>query len=188
MAHLRHFWIISSTSLLCSVGPQSESTLVEVGVVVGSGLCVGNSTVQFQFTTSPIVDTIHPSTGHTAGGSQVTVEGKFFQNLSTCFFGGIEVPAMLTTSTAIHCDAPPHSYGEVLLSVSIDGTATSSSRKFLYVERAILKQVTPSRGPVSGGFAVTVHGAGFPTDFLEIVLGDTKIICEVCACTLLMTL
>jgi len=134
-----------------------------VGVAVGSEGCSDNG-VEYHYTSDPAVDAIHPSVGHTLGGaaSPVTIVGKFFEQRAICKFDDLVTSATLMSSTEVHCIAPSHVSGNVSVTVSNDGTSASEGVRFLYVDKAILQKVQPSRGPVIGGFKMTIVGAGFP--------------------------
>eukprot|EP00163_Fabomonas_tropica_P022311 TRINITY_DN3891_c0_g1_i2.p1 TRINITY_DN3891_c0_g1~~TRINITY_DN3891_c0_g1_i2.p1 ORF type:complete len:4052 (-),score=937.52 TRINITY_DN3891_c0_g1_i2:314-12469(-) len=115
---------------------------------------------------NPSVTAIHPATGPTQGGNQVTLYGKFNETggKAKCSFGGGETDAhSLTELTAnvssIVCPSPAGT-GSVKVELSLNGGAhfTSDGVRFQYFN---LNSLTPTLGPASGGTAVTLAGIGF---------------------------
>ena len=72
-------------------------------------------------------------------------------------------------STAIRCEAPPHSPGDVSVGVSVNGVDVISSGAgkslFLtYVEAPLIDSMSPSLGPVSGGTVVHLYSRALSSD------------------------
>jgi hypothetical protein len=129
------------------------------------------SLVPFSFVEEMQVVAIDPAFGGSAGGTVVTLYGKFNtddesgEGVSCRFEGIADVKAEVISSTQLRCQVPPHptlSVDEVRVSVSSNGLDyTSEYALFSYVREEKLFTVFPKEVSSKGGTKVEVFGTGF---------------------------
>ena len=115
----------------------------------------------------PTVTGLNPALGPATGGTLVTISGSGFGSGSpTVAFDGIPASVVSATSTSITVITPSVGSGRTsVVTVTTTGVAAGTSpavagSMFTFVVPDITS-VTPARGPVSGGGAVTISGSGF---------------------------
>jgi hypothetical protein len=109
----------------------------------------------------PAVTSVTPNTGLIAGGTAVTITGASFTGATAVTFGGVAATAVTVVSdTSITATTPAHAAGPVVVAVTTPG-GTGSTTAFTFVAVPTISSVAPSSGPVAGGNAVTITGAGF---------------------------
>lgn len=115
--------------------------------------------------TSPIVSSLSPTSGTTAGGTAVTITGANFVNGATVTFGGVAATGVsVANSTTIAATTPVHSAGPVDVTVTNPGAASGTlNGGFTYLNPTgpTATSVTPNSGPTGGGTTVTISGANF---------------------------
>lgn len=80
------------------------------------------------------VSVVSPNNGTTAGGTPVTISGTQFVTGATVKFGSTAATSVVVVnSTTITCISPPHSAGNVAVSVTISSTTVSLSSAYDYV-------------------------------------------------------
>jgi hypothetical protein len=112
---------------------------------------------------APTIGGISPSSGPTAGGTAVAINGANFVSGATVTFGSL--PATSTTfnnSTSITAVTPPQSAGLVSVTVqNPDGSSVAFSGFTYVVPAPTIASISPTSGPSAGGTAVTITGSGF---------------------------
>ncbi|KAJ1464678.1 hypothetical protein T484DRAFT_3120831, partial [Baffinella frigidus] len=157
--------MISSTVVKCLTPARTEPGAVRVEVSVNDGVDFTAGGLEYEYELEPIVESLSPSTGTSStAGQVVTVVGQHFVASDTlfCYFGrGSPGGALYISSTMMTCTAPARSVGTVSVSISINGVERSqTSVVFEYASERRIGGLTPSRGPKSGGTAVTIGVAG----------------------------
>jgi hypothetical protein len=113
---------------------------------------------------APVVTSISPNTGPTAGGTSVTITGTSFTATSTVNFGAVPATSVtFNSSTSITAVSPAQAAGVVNVVVNtIGGTsATSSADQFTYTAPVpTVTAISPTSGPTTGGTSVTITGTG----------------------------
>ncbi|MGY5134116.1 IPT/TIG domain-containing protein, partial [Streptomyces nigrescens] len=112
---------------------------------------------------TPTVTSVSPTSGSTAGGTQVTVTGSGFTGATGVRFGATHAPSFTVNSdTQITATAPVGS-GTVQVTVTTPAGTSNQFVTFTYVTAPVpvLGSVSPASGPVSGGTVVTLSGSGF---------------------------
>ena len=84
---------------------------------------------------------------------------------STCWFGHLSVPALITSSTQLSCPCPVAVRpGTVDFTVVVGGVRSQSGvLNFTYLAPVLVRAVWPLSGSVAGGTPVVVYGWGFLT-------------------------
>jgi plastocyanin len=112
----------------------------------------------------PTISGFQPTSGSTAGGNVVLIEGANFQNGATVKFGDVTaVSTTVNSSTSISATAPAHAAGAVAITVTNpDSQAAVSSTSYVYeLPGPAITLITPSTGPTSGGTGITIDGSNF---------------------------
>lgn len=177
----------SATSASGEGRERMTDTAREAGGEYSSGRRRGqlsSAPLRYTLFEQPTLRAINPTVGHTAGGIRVTITGARFNVYgglwqARCRFGADVTPAISKTHDEIVCTLPPTSRPRAsdqhatlhpvrtreYVSVSID-EGVSWTRHDLHnpieVERydAAVTSITPTAGPVLGGYPVRVHGRG----------------------------
>ena len=118
----------------------------------------------------PVISSLAPSGGPTAGGTALRVQGYRLGNASgfLCRFGTsrVVVPARIEyASSTLHCATPRHSecepdaaVGLVDVAVGLNGQQYSEPFAYEYAPVSSISQISPSAGPQAGGILVHVTG------------------------------
>lgn len=118
-------------------------------------------TVTTPATTEPVISSIVDNYDVIGGGKTITLTGVYYVDPSTIDFGGAAATNVTVTSpTTITATVPAHSAGYVDVTIS-NANGTSLVYPFLYYGTPTLTNISPSSGPVSGGYTATVNGLGF---------------------------
>ena len=110
--------------------------------------------------TGPSVTSVSPTSGPTAGGTVVTIDGTNLSGATAVDFGSNPATKVSCTSTSCSATSPAGS-GTVDVTVTTPGgtSATSSADKFAYlVPRPVVSKLLPGKGPTAGGTVVTITG------------------------------
>ncbi|HEY3815345.1 MAG TPA: IPT/TIG domain-containing protein, partial [Caulobacteraceae bacterium] len=149
---------------LSAVSPPGAGT-VDIIVTNAGGQSLITSTDQFTYaTTAPVVSSVSPSSGSTAGGGTLTVTGTNLTGATAVKFGFAPAPLFTVVSaTQITATIPAQSAGTVDVTVvNAAGTsATLAADQYTYVATPTVTGVSPTSGPAAGGAAVTINGTNF---------------------------
>ena len=116
---------------------------------------------------APTITGISPTSGPTAGGTTVTINGNNFTGLtgaSAVKFGSVNATSYIVNSaTQITATAPAGSAGTVDITVTTPGgtSATSTADQFTYMAAPTITGITPNNGPVAGATVVIITGTSF---------------------------
>jgi len=115
--------------------------------------------------TAPLISTISPTSGPTAGGTTVTISGTGFAVGATVKFGPTSATNVnVVGSTTITATAPAHASGSVNVVVTNPGgQSATKTNGYSYAGTAAptVTGVNPTSGPTAGGTSVTISGTGF---------------------------
>ena len=118
---------------------------------------------------APVVLSVSPNMGRTAGGTSVTITGTGFQAGASAHFGDLAGSTPLTSvnvvnSTTATGTTSAHSVGVVDLVVSNPNQQSSTLRgAFTYRPDPTVSSVTPASGSHLGGTPITITGTNFVT-------------------------
>jgi hypothetical protein len=150
----------------CTATSPAGSGTVDVTVTTAGGPSATSPADQFTyFVPVPVVTSISPSTGPTAGGTIVTITGSnFVIGAATIKFGAIAGTSATCSSTTQCTATSPAGSGTVDVKVTTAGgtSATSAADQFTYlVPVPVVSSINPSTGPTAGGTVVTITGSNF---------------------------
>jgi hypothetical protein len=113
---------------------------------------------------APLLTTVSPASGPTAGGTAVTLTGQNFASGATVTVGGAAAASVVVVSaTRITANMPLHAKGSVNVTVTNpDGQSGTLISGFTFVALApTLTSVSPKTGVTTGGTHVTLTGTNF---------------------------
>jgi hypothetical protein len=117
-------------------------------------------------TPGPTVSSISPSTGSTAGGTDITILGTSFSGTPTVMLGGVAATGVrVLGTTTIQAVTGAHAAGPADVVVTVGTSMATLAGGFTYVAPAgpVVAALSPTSGPTSGGTTVTITGTGFTT-------------------------
>ncbi|MCZ1012380.1 IPT/TIG domain-containing protein [Streptomyces lydicus] len=149
------FVIVSDTQITAKT-PAGTGT-VQVTVTAPTGTSSQN--VFFTYTPAPVLTTLTPTSGPTAGGNVVTINGTGLSGASSVKFGSSSGVIVTNTATQITVIAPAGGVGSVNVTVTTAG-GTSNGLPYTYVAvpAPVLSSLSPNSGPTAGGNVVTING------------------------------
>ncbi len=114
---------------------------------------------------APTVTSISVNRGALAGGSAVTITGTNFVSTPTITLGGVAATSVLwISSTSLTALTPAHTAGQVSVVVTNpDAQLGTLINGYTYEAAPRVNSVSPGRGALAGGTAVTISGSGFLT-------------------------
>ena len=122
--------------------------------------------------TPPVITSITPTSGTTAGGTVVTITGSGFSGTSVNFGSTPAASITVESDTKILAVTPPHAAGTVGVTVTTT-RGTSNAVPFTFSDTApTITTLTPTSGPVTGGTAVNLTGTHF-TGVTAVNFGST---------------
>jgi len=144
-----------------------EGTVVRVVADATDGSLHGNQTLAtlvIRLRDKPSLVSISPSSGGTAGGTDVVVLGTGFLAGSQAMMDGeLLFPdgGIVVDENTISGHTPAHAAGTGLVSVRTPLGQVNETRPFTYLPPPLIATITPAAGPVAGGTAVAIGGANF---------------------------
>ncbi|MGO9488414.1 MAG: IPT/TIG domain-containing protein [Solirubrobacteraceae bacterium] len=113
----------------------------------------------------PSVSSISPSSGPTAGGTEVLIHGANFQPGSTVAIGGAATAVDVRSETEITAFTPAWAAGSDEVVVSAEGTSSTGGPTFTYLAPVpVVSTIAPEDGSTAGGTEVTITGSHFLPD------------------------
>lgn len=119
----------------------------------------------FTFVGGPVILTVNPSSGPSAGGTLVSIAGSGLDSASTVLFDN--VPAVISDSSNAPSQlivvAPAGVVGNAdIRVVAPDGQFSVAAGAYTYTGAVVsIGSVSPATGTASGGTTVTIFGSGF---------------------------
>jgi microcystin-dependent protein len=148
--------VVTSPTTITATSPPGDKQ-VQVRVITASG---SSHRINQQFEYLPAVDSLHPDSGLSAGGTAVTLKGKGFTGATSVLFGTSAVVPTVVSDTEITATAPAGTGYVYVTVVTPSGTSVARpANQFGY--GAWVSKVTPDHGSPAGGTDVTIHGQNF---------------------------
>ena len=127
-----------------------------------------SSSTQFTFTaaSAPAVTSLGTTTGTSAGGVSVAINGSGFTGATQVFFGTVPAAGFVVNSdSSITATSPPQAAGTVDVKVytNVGVSASSSSDQFVYTAASApsVTGLATSGGSTAGGTLVVISGSNF---------------------------
>jgi len=160
------FNIVSATEVT-AVSPAQAASTQDVLVTTPGGTSKPVKTVdQFTYTAPvPVVKSIAPSSGTTAGGTIVTIAGTGLVGATKVTFGSVPAATYnVVSDTEITAVSPAQAAGtQYVLVTTAGGTSKPvvSADQFTYSASVpIVTKIAPASGVSAGGTTVTITGGG----------------------------
>jgi subtilase family serine protease len=173
--------ITSGNNQISSSVPTDDYTAT-TGYDLASGLGSPNAANLFSNVCAPVVESITPNAGPTAGGTTVTVTGASFQPNTTVYFGTDQSTSVVISSSGrLTAVSPPESSGTIDITISTRyGTSIASpADQFTYVSPPTVTGVSPMLGPApspasNGENSVTISGTNFVSGSTTVSFGTAS--------------
>jgi|GEM_PF-6529965 len=114
---------------------------------------------------APVVTSVSPTAGPTAGGTPVTITGSGFTGATQVTFGNNPATNLTVKSdTQITCTSPAGTTAgtvHVTVTTSSGTSATTTADQFTYYDPPTLTSISPNAGLTAGGTTVLITGTNF---------------------------
>ena len=157
--------LLSATQLRATT-PAGTAGARDVSVTNTSGASA-TATGAFTYAVSaPTVTSISPTSGPTAGGTVITVNGTNFVSGATITVGGTAATGVtFVSATQLRGTTPAKAAGAYTVQVrNPDGQTANAATSFTYTASTpapTATSVSPTSGPTTGGTVITVTGTNF---------------------------
>ncbi len=143
-------------------------------VVATTALSSSNRNLRLFYRKAPVVTSVAPAQGLTAGGTPVKIRGKWLGDAVSVRFGSLAASFRVVSDTEIVASAPAQGIGSVDIIVQTTaGRAVTSGTRFSYGEAPRVTGISPGSGDVDGGTTATITGKGFH-GLKYVTFGDTQ--------------
>jgi hypothetical protein len=152
------FTVVSATIITCITPACPTAGGVGINVTTAGGQSKQFSF--FNYITPPVITSLSPSTGSTAGGTIVTITGTNFTGATSVTINGkAATPIKVVDNTTITCKAPINLIaGPVDVIVTTGGGPSSAFSSYTYITPAVITSISPAFGTKAGGTSVTITG------------------------------
>ncbi|CAK9249570.1 unnamed protein product [Sphagnum jensenii] len=151
-----------SDSLMTCVSPRSDRPgYVHLNLKTDGGNMGFDS--RFLFLNQIVIEAVRPQQASVIGGAEIVISGGNypFNAKYSCLFGNSMAIAWYKNSSAVVCVTPATKFGSVYLHLLINDCILNDFLPFKFIDPAIISNIFPIRGPVSGTTAVSISGTGF---------------------------
>jgi hypothetical protein len=137
--------VVNNTTITCST-PAHPAAVVDVSVSGPGG--TGTGTGAYEYVTSPIVDSVTPTTGGVNGGTAVTISGSIFTGTTTVTFGGTPATNIsVVNDNTITCTTGAHGTVEWVDVTVYNPAPGTGTNLFQYVSIPEISHVTAVPSP-----------------------------------------
>jgi hypothetical protein len=156
-----------STTQMRATTPAGTAGARTVQVTTPSGQSAGlTSAFTYVAPATPTITSISPTSGPTAGGTQITLTGTNFVSGATVRVGGVAATGVtFTSATQLRATTPAGAAGVAAVQVTNpSGQSVTLNNAFTYTAPATtptLTSLTPTSGPTAGGTQITLTGTNF---------------------------
>jgi LPXTG-motif cell wall-anchored protein len=127
----------------------------------------------FRYFAVPVVTSVDPDNGPSAGGTPVTIHGSGFTGAGAPTFGGTTASNVdVVDDTTITATTPAHAAGAVDVVVTTPDASGTATDAFTYNAPPSSLTVAPSSGPIDGGTDVTLTGTDLTDTTAVLVCGQ----------------
>jgi hypothetical protein len=175
------FVVNEKGTTITAIDPAAvDKATVDVTVTTPEGTSAVTPADRFTYTIAlPVVMSVSPKEGAAAGGTNVSIGGEHFIEVSAVAFGSVGATSFTVNSAgSITAIAPAQTVGKVsvIVTTPVGTSALGQCKTFIGEEgpysvcpikdqfkvvEPTITSVTPSAGPAAGGDTVTVEGTGF---------------------------
>ncbi|MFI5709789.1 IPT/TIG domain-containing protein [Kribbella sp. NPDC051620] len=155
--------VVSSTKLLVTAPPHAAG-LVTVQVRTSYGASASVTADHYTYVAPPMVSSVTPAAGPTAGGRRVEIIGSSFVHVSSVMFGTTPGTSLsVLSATTLLVTAPPGAAGIVDVRVNTQyGTSPAvTGDRFEYASLPEVSALSAHSGSAVGAENLTISGANF---------------------------
>ncbi len=116
---------------------------------------------KYRYISEPVIDSLTPKHGPSAGGQLVTLKGKNFSPAMRVYFGSQEAQALNVVNATSASLKTPAGSGFAALSIAKDDELFNSDERYHYDANLALFALLPNSSPMIGGAKIAVTGQGF---------------------------
>ncbi|WP_405581447.1 IPT/TIG domain-containing protein [Streptomyces sp. NBC_01190] len=152
--------ITANTPTSVTVTSPSGAGTVPVTVTTPGGT---SNPLSFFYVGAPFKSSISPTSGVTAGGDTVTINGTGLSTATSVHFGAATATPTVVSDAQLTVTAPAGAAaGPVGVSVTTAG-GTNNGLSYTYIDAPTIGTPVPASGPTSGGTVVTIPGTALTT-------------------------
>jgi hypothetical protein len=167
---------VLSDDVITVISPPGPAGVVHLRVTTPSGVSPATAADNFTYISAPVVSSVTPNSGSTAGGTVVTIRGAGLTGATAVSFGDKSVQPTVVSDGQIVVTSPSNPPGVVHLRVTtpIGTSAETANDNFTYVASPTVTGISPSSGPITGGTVVTITGSGL-TGTMSVSFGSVSV-------------
>jgi IPT/TIG domain len=155
---------VDSDTQITATSPAHPAGAVDVTVTVQGTSATSTADLFTYVAPTPVVTSISPTSGPTAGGTSVTITGTGLLFATSVKFGTVSAASITSnTDTQIVAVSPAEAQSTVDVTVTTAGgtSATSSADRYSFVAPLpVVTAINPTAGSPAGGTSVTITGTG----------------------------
>jgi hypothetical protein len=169
-------YTVNNDTQITAVAPAHVAGVVDVVVTGAGGTSANTAADNFTYTALPVITSVTPASGSTAGGTVVTITGFNFTGATVVAFEGTPGTNVSVNAggTQITVTTPARAAGTADITVTTPaGTnADTATDNFVFGGGPSITGLSPTQGPTAGGTTVTITGTGF-TGATAVMFGAT---------------
>jgi plastocyanin len=129
---------------------------------IGHGSMFGQMIVNAVAPAAPMISSLFPTSGPTAGGTTVIISGSNFQSGASVLFDSTSAASVnVTSSSSISAVTPAHGPGAVTVTVTNPDRQSATTTYTYPAPPLAVSDVSPTTGPIAGGTQITLTGVSF---------------------------
>jgi hypothetical protein len=165
---------VLSDSLIMAMTPPG--TVGAADVTVDDEGIASTLTAGYTYVAPPLLSSIAPNAGTTAGGTSVTLTGANYATGATVTFNGVAATNVVVVSaTSITCTTPPGAAGVAAIAITVKGLTKTFAALYTYISPPVVLAVTPNFGLPAGGNSVTITGVNFVAGSMVLFGGNPAV-------------
>ena len=158
-----------NTTITAITPPATTGTGPQIVLITAAG---GTVTTTYTYFT-PIITSVYPTRGPTAGGTQITLTGNYLalaiSNPTSITIGGNPVLSFTVVSNTKITLTTPAGIGTQNIIVEFNSNINITAPiPFTYDNTPIITLINPNGGPEEGGTQITITGTSFDTPTVTI--------------------
>ncbi len=163
--------VVNSTTITATT-PSGTPGARDVAVTTVGG--TGTGTGLFTYIAAPTVTGITPSSGPTAGGTNVTITGTNLTGATGVTIGGASATSVsVVNSTTITATTPSGTAGARDVAVTTVGGTGTGTGLFTYIAAPTVTNISPDYGATTGSTSVTITGTNL-TGATSVTIGGAS--------------
>jgi len=158
--------VYNDTTVICTIAPGEGANLVVRITVSGQ---VALSAGGFTFF-DPVLTSINPTTGPTAGNTTIQVMGDNFGFTPRVIIGGLDCPVVWNNHTVANCTLPAQEGTNLTVQVTVASLSSAALPLFAYLP-PVITSTTPITLPTLGAATLTIGGTNFGRNQGSVLVG-----------------